>query len=107
MTNSLLLTKKAITAGLCIRFYTPTGFIDELRSGELVHVPLSEEELAGTEWGLFVHRSRATSPAIRAVTRVLSEGFEALRSDIGTLVAGTERLKSKSPAASEESAHKG
>lgn len=101
MTNSLLLTKKAMTAGLCIGFYTPTGFIDELRSGELVHVPLSEEELAGTEWGLFVHRSRATSPAIRAATRALNEGFEALRSDIGTLAVGKVHPRSRSPAASE------
>lgn len=85
-TNSLMLSKKAMVAGLCIGFFTPVGFIDELRSGELVHVPLSEQELAATEWGLFVHRSRAASPAIRAVARVLNEGFDALRQDIEMLV---------------------
>lgn len=90
MTNSLMLSKKTMAAGLCIGFFTPAGFIDELRSGELVHVPLSEQELATTEWGLFVHRSRAASPAIRAVARVLSDGFETLRNDIKTLAARPE-----------------
>lgn len=84
-TNSLLLSKEAMKAGLCIGFYTPTGFIDEIHAGALVHVPLSEQELAATEWGLFVHRSRAASPSIRAVARVLIEGFEILRDDIETL----------------------
>jgi len=89
-TNSLMMSKQAVRAGLCLGFYTPTGFMDELRSGELVHVPLCERELAATEWGLFVHRSRAASPAIRAVARVLSTEFEALRASLKTLYPGRE-----------------
>ena len=38
--------RQVIVRGLGIGFVTPIGFIDEIRRGELVHVPLAEPGLS-------------------------------------------------------------
>jgi DNA-binding transcriptional LysR family regulator len=82
MSNSLAVMKAAMASGLGIGFFTPTGFVDEIRRGELVCVPLLEPGLAGSEIGMFVHRGRATAPHIHALAAELGRQLDALAADI-------------------------
>lgn len=87
LTNSLPMTKQIMLDGLGIGFFTPTGFVDELISGDLVHVPLAEPDLSASEIGLLIHRDRQASPAVRALAARLMEQFAALERDVGKLTA--------------------
>lgn len=82
LTNSLSMTKEVMRAGLGIGFFTPAGFVEELKAGELVHVPLLEQELQQSEIGLLIHRERQSWPAVRAVTASLVEEFASLERDV-------------------------
>lgn len=85
LTNSLPMTKQIMINGLGIGFFTPTGFVDELKSGDLVHVPMAEPDLAGNEIGLLIHRDRQSSPAVKAIAERLIEEFAQLERDFGAL----------------------
>lgn len=85
LSNSLSVTKEVMLAGLGIGFFTPAGFVEELKAGDLVHVPLVEQELQQSEIGLLIHRERQNWPAVRAVTSSLIEEFAALDRDISQL----------------------
>ena len=73
--NSLILMKQAILDGLGIGFFTSTGFIEELASRKLVHVPLVEPGLADSEIGLLVHRERTATPHISIAAKALARAF--------------------------------
>ena len=88
VTNSLAMTKESIHAGLGIVFFTPTGFVDELKNGSLVHVPLAEPDLSASEIGLLIHRDRQSFPAVRAVSANLIAEFASLEKEIRTLTSG-------------------
>jgi DNA-binding transcriptional LysR family regulator len=85
VTNSLAMTKESIHAGLGIGFFTPLGFVDELKAGELIHVPLAEPDLSASEIGLLIHRDRQSYPAVRALSANLIAEFTRLQQDLGTL----------------------
>jgi len=85
VTNSLAMTKESIHAGLGIGFFTPTGFVDELKNGSLVHVPLAEPDLSASEIGLLIHLDRQSFPAVRAVSANHIAEFASLEKDIGSL----------------------
>jgi DNA-binding transcriptional LysR family regulator len=80
--NSLFVMKETMKAGLGLGFFTPTGFVDELSRGELIHRPLAEPGLAASEIGLFVHRARAGAHHISAVAEQLTRELRALEADI-------------------------
>ena len=80
--NSLLLMKETMKSGLGVGFFTPTGFVDEIARGELVHRPLVEPGLAASEIGLFVHRTRSTAHHISIVADALKRELHALEKDI-------------------------
>jgi len=82
LTNSLPMTKEMMRAGLGIGFFTPTGFINELKARELVHVPLAEPDLSSSEIGVLIHRDRQTSSAVRALGMRLIEEFKSLERDV-------------------------
>ncbi len=84
-TNSLHMSKAMLRAGVCLGFFTPAGFVDELKAGDLVHVPLDEPELSGSELGLLVHRERQGLPAVHAVVAELQAHFTELGRDIAGL----------------------
>lgn len=86
-TNSLSLTKEMLRAGTGIAFFTPTGFVEELKAGELVYVPLAEPELSQSEIGLLVHRDRHAWPAVRALNFQLIREFEDLQREVHELDA--------------------
>lgn len=65
VSNSIEFMRQMILAGLGIAFFTPVGFIDEIRRRELVHVPLAEPRLADSRIGVLVPRNRGLSPPAR------------------------------------------
>ena len=89
--NSLTMMKAAMASGLGIGFFTPTGFVDEIRAGELVCVPLGEPGLASTEIGLFVHRGRAATAPVHVLVTELAQQLDDLAQDIRTLSSRTQR----------------
>ena len=80
--NSLIVMKETMKAGLGIGFFTPAGFVDEISRGELVHVPLADAGLAASEIGLFVHRARAAAHHISVVADELRRQFNLLEDSI-------------------------
>lgn len=92
LTNSLPMTKHAMLNGLGIGFFTPTGFVDELKRRELVHVPLAEPDLSASEIGLLIHRDRHSSPAVRALAGRLIKEFADLERDFGELSPAPRRF---------------
>ena len=85
--NSLSVMKETMKAGLGVGFFTPTGFVDEIANGELVHVPLAEPGLAQSAIGLFVHRARASAHHISVVADELRREIGALEADLRSLGA--------------------
>jgi len=85
--NSLSVMKETIKAGLGVGFFTPTGFVDEIAKGELVHVPLAEPGLAASAIGLFVHRARSSSHHISVVADELRREIGELEAEMRTLGA--------------------
>jgi DNA-binding transcriptional LysR family regulator len=71
ISNSIELMRQAILAGLGIGFFTPVGFIDEIKRGELVHIPLAEPWLADSELGILVPRGRSLSAPVRVALDVV------------------------------------
>ena len=80
--NSLSVMKETMKAGLGVGFFTPTGFVDEIVRGELVHGPLVEPGLAASEIGLFVHRTRSAAHHISVVADELKRELNALEAAI-------------------------
>jgi len=76
VSNSVDFLRQIIEMGLGIGFFTPIGFLDEIESGDLVHVPLTERLLADSAIAILVPRGREpTLPArvaIEAVRRHLA-----------------------------------
>jgi DNA-binding transcriptional LysR family regulator len=89
--NSFNLMKEMMKSGLAIGFFTQVGFLQEIARGELKHVPLTEDQLASNEMGLFVHRSRSSGPAIEALTKALIVELSALEREIDTIGASVNR----------------
>lgn len=65
VSNSIDLMRQMILAGLGVGFFTPVGFADEIRRGELVHVPLAEPWLTDSEIGILLPRGKTPTPATR------------------------------------------
>ncbi|MBV8662387.1 MAG: LysR family transcriptional regulator [Hyphomicrobiales bacterium] len=80
--NSMILMKQALTAGLGVGFFTPAGFVDEIARGELVHRPLVEPGLASSEIGVYVHRARSGAHHISIVADALKRELAALETEI-------------------------
>jgi len=96
LTNSLPMTKEVLRAGIGIGFFTPVGFIEELQSGELVHVPLAEPELSRSEVGVLIHRERQGWPAVRAVATALIEEMRTTDREI-TLLSKEQETAAEVP----------
>lgn len=71
VSNSIEFMRQIIHAGLGIGFFTPIGFLDEIRRGELVHVPLAEPSLSNSRIGILVPRhKRLSPPALMAIEHI-------------------------------------
>ncbi|MCO5155507.1 MAG: LysR family transcriptional regulator [Aquamicrobium sp.] len=93
LTNSLQMTKEIMHAGIGIGFFTPVGFMRELQSGELVHIPLQEPGLRQSEVGLLIHRERQNWPTVRTVAAHLMTEFATVATEIREIAAAAERRK--------------
>jgi len=71
VSNSIEFMRQMMLANLGIGFFTPVGFVDEIRRGELVHVPLTEPRLSDSRIGVLVpRRHRQSPPALLAINHV-------------------------------------
>src|SRR5262249_56907328 len=76
VSNSIEFMRQIIKSGVGIGFFTPIGFLDEIRRGELVHVRLAERGLANSRIGILVPSGgRAPSLAARLAIDHIREHF--------------------------------
>jgi len=80
--NNLGLLKHMVKAGLGVAFYTRIGFVDELRNGSVVAVPLVETRLTQIRVGLIIPRRRPPTPAAAAMIDHLTEALRALAPEL-------------------------
>jgi DNA-binding transcriptional LysR family regulator len=80
--NTLGLLKHMVQAGLGVAFYTRIGFIDELRAGSVIAVPLAETRLAEIRVGLMLPRRRRPTPAVAAMIEHLGEALHELAPEL-------------------------
>lgn len=76
VSNSIEFMRQCILAGLGIGFFTPVGFADEIKRGELVHVPLAEPELGDSQIGIIVPASQPLSVPARIALEAVASGLE-------------------------------
>ena len=94
VSNSIEFMRQVIVRGLGIGFVTPIGFIDEIRRGELVHVPLAEPGLAGSRIGILVPRHRRLSPPARLMINHIRQRL----AEFGSFLAAPARAPAKNQA---------
>lgn len=71
VSNSIEFMRHMMLSNLGIGFFTPVGFIDEIRRGDLVHVPLAEPRLNDSRIGILVpRRHRQSPPALLAINHI-------------------------------------
>ncbi|SJZ68967.1 DNA-binding transcriptional regulator, LysR family [Enhydrobacter aerosaccus] len=80
VSNSIEFMRQVIKSGLGIGFFTPIGFLEEIRRGELIHVPLAEPGLAQSRIGILVPRYRRLSMPARLMIDHISEQLRAFGS---------------------------
>ena len=82
--NSLPLLQSAILAGLGIGIFTPVGFMDELLSGQLKYVPLTER-FGESEISLVVPHHQQLSVPARMLAEMLTSRFREMQEKIGSV----------------------
>jgi DNA-binding transcriptional LysR family regulator len=91
VSNSIEFMRQLILAGLGIGFFTPIGFIDEIRRGELVHVPLAEPGLVNSRIGILVPRQKRLSPPAVLAIEHIRQKLAALAHDLLAPLAAPKR----------------
>ena len=77
VSNSIEFMRQSIMSGLGIGFFTPVGFAEEIRRGELIHVPLAEPALGDSEIGILVPASQPLSVPARIAMDVVATNLQA------------------------------
>ena len=99
VSNSIEFMRQMMLSNLGIGFFTPVGFLDEIRGGALVHVPLAEPRLNDSRIGLLVPRRRQSPPALLAINHIRArlEAFgRELEATGAVRVAGQRALRLRS-----------
>jgi DNA-binding transcriptional LysR family regulator len=78
VSNSIEFMRQTILRGMGIGFVSPIGFIEEIRRGDLAHVPLTEPGLARSRIGLVMPRHRRLSPPARLMINHIRERLDRL-----------------------------
>jgi DNA-binding transcriptional LysR family regulator len=87
VSNSIEFMRQIIKSGLGIGFFTPIGFLDEIRRGELVHVRLAERGLANSRIGIVVPSGgRPPSLAARLAIEHIRERLSAFSRELAAPV---------------------
>lgn len=74
--NNLPLVRALVIAGVGVAFYTRLGFLDELASGAVVAVPLSEPRMRDLRLGILLPRDRRPTTAMSAFTAELARRLD-------------------------------
>ncbi|PWV98860.1 DNA-binding transcriptional LysR family regulator [Hoeflea marina] len=75
-TNNQMMLKPLIVAGEGVAFFTPLGLLEELKSGEVVALPIAGSRLQDLEVGVVAPRHRQLSRATEAVVEGMSIELE-------------------------------
>lgn len=78
--NNIAMLRPIIQAGLGVAFFTPLGLSDELKSGDIVGVPIDGSRLGGLRMGILI-------PKRRQPTHAASAMIEQVRTALGGLGA--------------------
>jgi DNA-binding transcriptional LysR family regulator len=84
-TNSMAVMSAGIMSGLAIGFFTPIGFLSEIKRGEIVAVPLAGSDRIPNAIGLYAARGVASSPSAGAVIAFLKNEFRTLQGSLQVL----------------------
>jgi DNA-binding transcriptional LysR family regulator len=76
--NNMSLLKQLVLNGLGIAFYTPIGFLGELKNGTVRSVRVASASMSKLRVGLLMHRRRRPGPAAAAMAEVLGEALKDL-----------------------------
>jgi DNA-binding transcriptional LysR family regulator len=87
--NSLPLIVNALKAGLGIGLFTPIGFLEELRAGELAFVPLADARFEDSEVSLISPRHKRLSPPARVVADHLAAAFDGMRQTLAEVATAS------------------
>ena len=82
--NTLALMKRLLLRGAGIAFYTRLGFVEELASGRLVAVPLTDERLTRLRLSLIMASERSPTVAARAMADHLAAALARFAADFET-----------------------
>jgi len=94
VSNSIEFMRRIIQNGLGIGFFTPIGFLDEIRRGELVHVRLAERGLANSRIGIVVPAgNRPPTLAARLTVEHISDRLGALARTLGAPAGRTRPIR--------------
>ena len=93
VSNSIEFMRQVIKSGAGNGFFTPIGFIEEIRRHELVHVPLAEPGLADSRIGILVPRSKRLSPAARLMIDHIRERLNDFAKELSAPLAPKRRRR--------------
>ena len=65
--NNIAMLRPIIQAGLGVAFFTPLGLSDELKSGDIVGVPIDGSRLGGLRMGILIPKRRQPTHAASAM----------------------------------------
>lgn len=74
--NSQTMLKPFIMSGQGIAFFTPLGFMDEIKAGDIVPIPISGSRFQSLQIGVIVQKRRHLTHAAEAVIESLADGLE-------------------------------
>jgi DNA-binding transcriptional LysR family regulator len=76
VSNSQAMLKPFIMSGDGVAFFTPLGFMDEIRTGEIVIIPISGSRLQSLHIGILVQKRRQLTHAAEAVIQSFSSALQ-------------------------------
>ncbi len=76
--NNMSLLKQLVLNGLGIAFYTPIGFLRELKNGTVRSVPVTGQSMSKLRVGLLLHRRRRPGPAAAAMAEAMGVALKQL-----------------------------
>jgi DNA-binding transcriptional LysR family regulator len=93
ISNSFPFMGNILRAGLGIGFFSPIGFLDDLKAGRLVHVPFKDPLLARTAIGAVVLRNRPLPAAATIVLDHIRHHFQKLSQELNRLPGQARKRK--------------
>lgn len=85
VSNSMVVMAAAVRNGIGIGFFTPLGFIDEIRRGDVVHIPIAPALAGAGGLGLFAARGAPLSPPVRVIADHFAGIFARLQTELDGL----------------------